>query len=219
MFHMKVLLILTTILLLFVDCSAQPKPTNESEYNSKFDYAVSATNRAFPFVFTVEVERFSGGKSWFTENTINERQAPGVERINRTTVNRGQTSVSYQVKTGLGQVYCSTDGKEWTGPQKFECPSSTTIYGPREPESSEYSVEGKVVGGQAVKVYRERLIYSAAPGKQNKPFKETLATIDSRGFFISVTNKEGSLAPEEVSLTRKQTWDFKTKMSPVTAPK
>lgn len=52
-----------------------------------------------------------------------------------------------------------------------------------------------------------------------KSFKETIATVDSRGFFIEVLNTEGTLSPRVVTLKRKQSWVLDAKFAPVVAPK
>lgn len=215
---MKFLLLIITVALLTIGSIAQSKPVTASDYNSTFQNAVSGTNRAFPFVFTVVTEEFENGKIIFSETMINERQAAGVERISRTILENGKKSSIYQLKVGFGNVYCSNDGVIWQGPQKFECSGPRRLYGHRKVESSEYSFEEKSVDGETIKVYREYVIYTPT-GNSGKGFKETLATIDSRGFFISIINNEGSLDPKSVTLVRKQLWDFKTKIKPVVAPK
>lgn len=63
------------------------------------------------------------------------------------------------------------------------------------------------------------MIYKPTNSSSVKEFKETIATIDSRGFFSSIINNEGTLNPKAVRLVRKQTWDFKTALKPVLAPK
>ena len=73
--------------------------------------------------------------------------------------------------------------------------------------------------GDKLKVYREFVVYSAAEASRKKEFKETIATIDSRGFFISIVNNEGFLDPKTVTLIRKQSWNMKTKFKAVVAPK
>lgn len=216
---MKAILLITTVVLLTINSAAQSKPTTAADYNGTFQFAVSETNRAFPFVFTVIVDEFKNGKVVLSETMVNERQAAGVERISRTILNNGTKATSYQVRAGFGNVYCSKDGVAWQGPQEFECSGPSRLYGRREAENAEYSVEDKIVDGEKVKVYREYIIYSPSQAGRGKDFKETLATIDSRGFFISILSNEGSLDPKAVTLVRKQTWDFKTKIKPVVAPK
>jgi hypothetical protein len=198
---------------------AQSKSVTASDYNSTFQNAVYETNRAFPFIFTVVTEEFDNGKVVFSETMINERQTAGVERISRTILENGKKSTIYQVKIGFGNVYCSNDGVTWHGPQKSECSGPRRLYGQREVESSQYSVEEKSIDGETVKVYREYLIYSPSQSGRGREFKETIATIDSRGFFISILNNEGRLDPKVVTLVRTQTWDFKTKIKPFVAPK
>lgn len=218
--HLQYLLVLFAIGLFAANCFAQPKPTNAADYNGTFSYAVSETNAAFPFIFTVVTEDYERGKLVATETYINERQSAGIERIIQTTVKGGQQSVSYQVRVGFGNVFCSTDGSSWEGPQKYECPRSTRRYGREQILGSEYTVEEKIEGVNNVKIYREYLTYRPANGKSSiDNFRETLATIDERGFFTSVVNIEGTLNPKTTKLIRKQTWDFKTKFKPIVPPK
>lgn len=149
---------------------------------------------------------------------VNERQAAGVERITKIIVRDGKQSVTYQVKTGFGIVYCSTDGVTWQGPQQYECSGPTRIYGRREIESAEYSVEETTVGDENVKIYREFVTYKRTEDSV-RDLKETIATIDSRGGFVSIVNREGTLDPKTINLIRKQSWDFTSKFKPIVAPK
>jgi hypothetical protein len=222
---MKTILSLAFIALAATTLSAQAKPTNAADYNGTFRYAVSETNAAFPFIFTVVTEKYSGGNLVSTETDINERQAAGIER-ETSTLKKGPTTLrSYSIMVGFGNhTYCSSDGKLWKGPQQYVCPGPdgsglVTLYGPREPESVEYSVTDKSLNGETVKVYRKYAIFPAASPNGKKSFEEETATIDSRGFFISVVDEEGTLGPKAVTLVRKQTWDFKTKFKTVVAPK
>jgi hypothetical protein len=127
---------------------------------------------------------------------------------------------------GFGNhTYCSTDGVSWTGPQEFVCPGPEgpgllrLSRGARQSESAEYSVSEESLDGKPVKIYRKYAIYPAGEPNGKKDFEEKIATIDSRGFFVSVVHIEGTLDPKVVTLARKQTWDFRTKFKPVVAPK
>jgi len=221
---MKTIISLAFIAFTALTLNGQTKPTTAADYNETFRYAVSETNAAFPFIFTVVTETFERGKLVSTETDINERQAAGIER-ETSTLKRGATTLrSYSIMVGFGNhTYCSSDGKSWKGPQQYVCPSPdgsglVSLYGPREPESVEYSVIDKSLNGETVKVYRKYAIFPAASPDGKKSFEEEIATIDSRGFFISVVDEEGTLGPKAVTLVRKQTWDFKTKFHPVVAP-
>jgi hypothetical protein len=222
---MKTIISLTLIAFAAITLTAQSKPTTEADYNGTFGYAVGETNKAFPFIFTVVTETFEGGKLVSTETDINERQAPGVERKTQTLTRGRETLRSYSVMTGFGDnTYCSTDAVSWTGPQKFVCrgpngSGSIGLYGPRTPESVEYSVTERSVGGKPVKVYRKYAIFAAKNPNGKRSFEEKIATIDSRGFLISVVGTEGILDPKTITLVRKQTWDLTTKFKPVVAPK
>ncbi len=208
-----------------VAVNAQARPTSADDYNGTFQYAVSETNAAFPFVFTVITERYSGGKLVSTETDVNERQAPGVARETKTLARDGKTLRSYSIMVGFGNgTYCSTDGISWKGPQKFVCPGPDgsgllALSRPRTPESVEYTVTDKTLGGKPVKLYRKYAVYPAATPEGKKTFEEKIATIDARGFFVSVHDTQGTLDPKATTLVRKHTWDFKTKFKPVVAPK
>ncbi|MCW5957566.1 MAG: hypothetical protein KIT61_13360 [Pyrinomonadaceae bacterium] len=210
----------TVIVALFAMISAaQSKPTTAADYDGTFNYAVSETNAAFPFIFTVVVDEFAKGKKISSDTEVNERQSEGVERTTRTIIKGGKNTASYQVSVGFGKVYCSGDGKKWRGPQQYECWGPSRLYGRREREKAGYSVEERTIGGEKIKIYREYVIYKANAGSSKKEFEETVATIDSKGFFISIVTNEGTLNPKVVSLVRKQVWDFKTSLKPVVAPK
>lgn len=216
---MKYLLAIAILASFVLSSAAQSKAITAADYKGVFQYAVSETNKAFPFIFTVVVDEFKNGKIAYSETMLDERQAAGVERITRSIVEDGKRSISNSVKVGFGKVYCSNDGTSWIGPQQYECSGPRRLYGQRDADNAEYSIEEKIVGGEKVKVYREYVIYKPIEGSQTKEFKETIATVDSHRFFISIVNNEGTLDPKVITLVRKQTWDFKTPLKPVVAPK
>ncbi|MEQ1764949.1 MAG: hypothetical protein ABL984_17610 [Pyrinomonadaceae bacterium] len=222
---MRLIIFLTLIAHAAINLNAQIKPTTAADYNGTVQYAVSETNAAFPFVFTVVTETYDRGKLVSTETDINERQAEGIDRETKTLLRGGKTLRSFSIMVGYGNnTYCSTDGRSWKGPQEFVCPGPDgsdefRIYGPRKPESVEYSVIEKSLEGNPVKVYRKYAIFAATEPNGKESFEEEIATIDSRGFFISVVDTEGTLDPKAITLIRKQTWDFETKFKPVVAPK
>lgn len=222
---MKLIIYFALIIFGAVSLNAQARPASAADYNGTFQYAVSETNAAFPFIFTVVTETYELGKLVSTKTEVNERQAQGVARETETLEKGGQTLRSYSIMVGFGEnTYCSSDGVKWRGPQEFVCPGPDgsglfALYRPRQPESVEYSVTDKSIDGKPVKLYRKYSIYAAASATGKKTFEDEIATIDSRGFFISVDNTEGTLDPKAVTLIRKQTWDFKTKFKRVTAPK
>lgn len=202
---------------------AQSRAIAKSDYDTAFGYAVRETNAAFPFTFTVITDRYKDGKVVSTETEINERQAPGVERKTTSLTKEGQTLHVYSVMVGFGtNTYCSTDGITWIGPQQFVCPGPERLlrlYGPRTPESVEYTVIDKPLNGETVKVYREYSAFAASEPKGKKEFRERTSIIDPRGFFIEILDTEGTLDPRTVTLTRKQTWKQNAKFAPVEAPR
>src|SRR3954452_5376797 len=165
---MKSLISLMLIGIAAITLNAQQKPTTAADYDGTLQHAVSETNGAFPFVFTVVTETFGpDGKLVSTETEVNERQAAGVQRETTTLKTGGNTLSSYSIMVGYGNnTYCSTDGVSWKGPQKFVCPEpdgSTMIAlrGPRKPESFEYSVTERSLDGKQVKVYPKYDLFSA----------------------------------------------------------
>jgi hypothetical protein len=222
---MKLVACFAIITFAAITLNAQPKPTTAADYNGTFQYAVSETNSAFPFVYAFVTENYQSGELVSVETQLNQRQAEGVERDART-LKRGETILrSYSVMVGFNNgTYCSTDGVKWTGPQEFVCPPPEDdgllrLSRPRQPDKVEYSVTEKSLDGKPVKIYRKYAVFSASGPNRKASFEEEIATIDSRGFFISVFTTEGTLDPKVVSLRRKQTWDFRTKFKPVVAPK
>jgi hypothetical protein len=219
---MKIIFSLLITSVLAITAYSQ-KTISKSDYDAVFKNAVSVTNAAFPFVFTVATDMHEGGKVVSTETEISERQAEGVERQVSTLIKNGNTLQSYTVMVGFGEnTYCSRDGRTWKGPQQFACPdpensAELRLYRPRTPKTAEYTVAEKKLDGKTVKVYREYNVFESSKGK--KDFMETIATVDSKGFFIEVFNTEGTLDPRVVTLTRKQTWKPNAKFAPVVAPK
>lgn len=222
---MKIIASLLLSISAAVSLNAQAKPITAAEYDSIFESAVNLTNTAFPFVYTYTSQNFEKGKLVSTETHVNERQAAGVARETKTFKEGKKTGRSYSVMTGFGNnTYCSTDGITWRGPQKFVCPGPDgtgliRLSGMREPMKIEYSGSEKTLNGKPVKIYRKYTVYLAYSDKEKDDFEEEIATIDSRGFFISVENTEGTLGPRTVTEKRKQSWDFTTKFKPVVAPK
>src|SRR5690606_8904909 len=144
------------------------------------------------------------------------------ERITTSLTTDGKTLISYQVRVEFGNVYCSTDGKSWNGPQQYECPNPKGFiraYGPTTPESVEYSVTPRSLNGQPVKVYREYAVFAPSEPGRKKNFREKVSTVDKNGFFLDILGNEGTLTPRIVTLTRKQTWTPNAKFASVEAPK
>ncbi len=213
---MKIALYAIAFFLLFNNCSAQSQIISNDEYEKVFQFAVRETNEDFPFIFKVTTESIENGKTVRTVTEINERESPGHERIKKTVIADGKETNSYQIKFGFGNVFCSNDGLSWKT-SKYECDSERMIYGPRELESVEYSVEEKTVNDKKVKIYRKYSVFS--PSEGNKEFSERISTIDSRGFFITVKDTEGIINPKTVTLRREQSWETKAKFKPIVAPK
>lgn len=206
------------LFLLFVAGSnAQSQTITKDEYDKAFRFAVSETNAAFPFVFTVTTDFFENGKIVSTVTDVNERESQGRERITRTTVADGKTTFNYQIGVGFGKNFCSEDGVKWT-PSEYECSGPVSFYGPRNSENVEYRVTEKVIKGKKVKVYRQYSVFAALIASGKKDFREKISTVDSRGFFIHIVDTEGTLDPLTIKLVRKQSWDTKTKIKPVLSP-
>ena len=219
---MKYLATLTLILLFSAISFGQPRTISKEDFDKVFRSAVTETNSAFPFLFTVVTTMYDGEKVNSTETMLNERHAAGVERIKTTWSTSDATKTVHQLKTGFGNVYCSEDGNTWTGPREFECPHPSggrRIYGPRQPESSQYTVEESVIDGKSVKIYREYLVFASSKETNSKYFQEKAATVDSGGFLLSIVGSEGALGPRTVTLTRVQTWKMNAKFDPIVAPK
>jgi hypothetical protein len=213
-----------SLLLIFtasVICSnAQAKPVTQSKYEAAIQQAVEQTNSAFPFVFTVTNDTYINGKIISSKRDVEERQAEGVERITKTTTENGIVTTRYQISTGFGNVYCSNDGRSWTGPQKYECGNGEMrLYGPETPESSEYTVAEKTLNGQKVKVYHDYSVFASSEVKGRHEFRERVSVIDSQGMLISISDTEGTLGPQTVTLKREETWILNAKFKLVEAPK
>ena len=213
---MKIVFSIFAVFLFFISSSAQSQTISRDEYEKVFRFAVSETNADFPFIFEVTTEFIENGKTVRKVTEVNERESPGHERIKRTDFADGRETNTYQVKVGFGNVFCSDDGASWVS-TKYECSSPAMFYGRREPESIEYSVTEKSVDGKQVKVYREYSVFAPSERSKKKEFREKISMIDSRGFFITVEDAEGTLDPETVTLKRKQSW-MKAKIKPVVAP-
>ena len=214
---MKITLSLFSIFLCVVTSNAQTRTISKDEYEKVFELAVKKTNEAYPVIFRVTTVFIENGKTVRRVNDLNENESPLHHRIRRTTVANGRTTNKYQVSVGFGNVFCSDDAVSWT-PSKYECTNPVIVYGRRETESIEYSVSVKSRKGKRVKVYREYSVFAPAEGSSKKDFRKTVSTIDSRGFFVTVINIEGTLNPRVVTLVRKQSWVTKAKIKPVVPP-
>ncbi|MBK6750714.1 MAG: hypothetical protein IPG67_12100 [Acidobacteria bacterium] len=180
-----------------VFAAAQSKSISQEDYESAHRYALSETNGRFPFVHTFTSEIFENEKMIASSTHVTERQGEGLERQTFTNTENGKTTRSYQLRTGFGDnVYCSTDGKVWTGPQKYECPRSIRIYRPRTPISVEYSLTEKTVAGKKVKEYRKFEVYGG-DGK-GAEFDEEIALIDADGLFISTIHTMGNVQSKQI---------------------
>lgn len=212
---MKVALSLVAIFLFFINTTAQSRIVSKDEYEKIIEFAVSETNDAFPVIFTVTTKFIQNGKTIRTVTDFEENQSLLHRRIKRTIVAGGRTTNRYQVSAGIGNVFCSDDGVSWK-PSKYECWGPVRVYGAREP--IKYSVTVKSIKRKKVKVYREYSIFAPFEGNKKKEFQVRVSTIDSRGFFKTVVDCEGTLDPRTVTLIRKQSWVTKAKIKPVVAP-
>ena len=214
--------LIAIFLFIIITASAQSRTISKIEYEKVFQFAVEKTNAAYPVIFKVTTDFIEKGKRIRTVTDLTENDSLSQRRIKRTIIAEGHKTNTYQVSVGSGEVFCSDDGLSWkpSEPAKSECFGSVSIYGPRDIESIKYSVTVKRVKGKRVKVYRE---YSVFPPwewskSKKKEFRETVATIDSRGFFRTVVATEGTLDPRTVMLIRKQAWVTKARIRPIVPP-
>ena len=212
---MKITLSLITTLFFITNLIAQSQTISKDEYERVFQFAVRETNADYPHIFKVVTNTIENDKTISTTTEINENESPGHYRIKRTVLAEGKETTSYQITFGFGNVFCSKDGVSWKS-SKYECDGERIIFGRREPESVEYSITENTLNGKKVKVYREYSIFASSDG--NKTFKEKSSIIDSRGFFLTVVDIEGTLSPKLITFKREQSWVIKAKFKPVVAP-
>jgi len=210
---------LIAIFLFIVTSSAQSRTIGKDKYEKVFEFAVSKTNGFYPVIFKVTTRFIENGKTFHTVTDLIENESLLNRRIIRTTVAGGRTTNKYQVTVGA-KVFCSDEGVSWKEPSKYECWSPVSIYGPRDALSIEYNVTVKWVKGKRVRVYREYSVFAPWEweGSKKKDFRETVSTIDSRGFFTTVVDTEGTLGPRTVKLIRKQSWVTKARIKPIVPP-
>lgn len=214
---MKFLLSIAVISLFFICSNAQTQKIGKDEYDAVFQNAVRITNADYPFIFTVVTEYIEKGKTIRTVTEVTEAEAEGFERIKTTETAKGKATNQYQIRVGFGNVFCSDDGKKWTRSQ-YECGSLRTIFGRRETESVEYSVTEQTINGKKVKVYREYTVFASATGNKTKSYNEKISTIDSRGFFLSVVDTNGTINPKTTERLMKQSWTMKAEIAPIVEP-
>lgn len=215
---MKIAISFIAIFILAVSSYAQSRTISKDEYDEVFRFAVSSTNTDYPFISKGTTSFIERGKTVRTETEVRENEASGFYRIKRTVLANGRETNKYQLTVGYGNVYCSDDKVNWTL-SKYECPAERMIYGYREAESTEYSVTEKSVNGKKVKVYREYSVFAPSKGNKSKEFNEKISTIDSRGYFITVIDTEGTLNPKTVTRITEDSWITQAKIEPVVAPK
>lgn len=214
---MKITLFFAVIFLFIVNSFAQSRTITKDEYDQAFQIAVTKTNADYPLIFKVKTSIIENGKTVRTVTEVNENEAAGRYRIKRSVLADGRETNKYQLTVGFGNVFCSDDGANWKS-SKYECEGNRVIFGPSEAESVEYSVTEKSVKDKQVKVYREYSIFASSEGTP-KTYEETISTMDSRGYFITVIGTEGTLNPKTVTLIREQSWIPQAKIEPVVAPK
>lgn len=215
---MKITVSFIAIFLFVVTSYAQSKTISKDEYDTAFRFAVTETNADYPVILKVRTTYLENGKTVGTVTDITENEAPGVSRNKKTEVEDGKETNQYQINAGYGKVFCSEDGVSWK-PSQYECVSIRMIRGRRDTVSIEYSFTEKIVKGKKVKIYREYSVFSSSERNNKKEFQEKISTIDSRGFFITVVDTEGTLNPRTVSIKREQSWVTKAKIKPIVAPK
>jgi len=214
---MKIAFSIVAIFFFFITSNAQSRTISNDEYEKVFQFAVSETNANYPVIFKVVTTFIENGKSIRTVTDANENESEEYSRSKTTILAKGKETNKYQVTVGFGNVFCSDDGVSWK-PSKYECSNPVMLYGRREAESIEYTVTEKSVEGKQVKVYREYSVFAPSEASKKKEFREKVSTIDSRGFFITVEDTEGTLDPKKITLTRKQSWITKAKIKPVVSP-
>jgi len=215
---MRILSIITFTLVIAFAALAQSTPISAEEYDKAFQYALTETNQRFPFVHTFTSQTYKDGSLISDSVHVAERQSSGVEKQTFTTAENGKKTVTYQLRTGYGNnVFCSSDGKSWTGPQIYECPRSIRVYRPDIPSSTEYSVEEKTVDGKKLKAYRKFDVFGTDPSMQT--FSEKIALISSDGLFVSTTQTMGKLSGKTIDTKLTNSWNLNVKFSPINAPK
>jgi hypothetical protein len=214
---MKILLSIIAIFLFLSSSNAQMQTISQDEYEKVIQFAVSETNADYPVIFKVITNIIENGKTVRSETVVVEKESVSHHKSKRTILKDGKETNKYQITAGFGNVFCSDDGVKWT-PSQYECPKDVLLYGPREAESTEYSVTTKSIKGKQIKIYRRYLVFAPFTEGKKKTFRERVSTIDSRGFFITVEDTEGTLDPKTVTLTRKQSWITKAKINPIVAP-
>jgi len=214
---MKVILPLVSVCLFISPANAQSRRISKAQYEKVFQSAVSKTNAAYPVIFKVTANFIENGKIIRRVTDLNENQSLVHYRLKRTIIASGRRTNKYEVSVGVDKVFCSDDAASWT-PSTHECFGPISVYGGREPESVRYSVTAKWLKGKSVKVYRKYSGFGPLGEDEKKDFRETVSTINSRGFFITVVDTEGTLNPRTVTLRRKQSWVTKARIKPVVSP-
>lgn len=214
---MKVLLPLIVACLFISTANSQSRRISKARYERVIKLAISKTNDAYPVVFKVTTNFIENGKIIRTVIDFNENESGARNRLKRTTISEGRRTNQYQVSPGADMNFCSDDGVSWKT-TKNQCFGPVSIYGPREVETSEYSVRTKWVKRKRVNVYLEYSVFAPYEGEQKREFQERVSTIDSRGFFTTVVDTEGTLTPKKVTLRRKQYWVTNARIKPVVPP-
>lgn len=214
---MSTLRTLTLFVMLAAPIFAQRTPLSAEQYDKAFEFALTETNQRYPFIHTFTSQSFGNGEVISDSVQIAERQAPGVERQTFIRTRDGETEKSYQLRIGFGNnVFCSSDGKSWTGPQTNECPRSIIVYRPDSPYSAEYSVELMSINRKKVKAYRKFEVFGTDLATQT--FSEEVALIGSDGLFISNTVTKGNLKTRVIGTKLTNSWKLNAKFDPIVVP-
>ena len=214
---MKTALSLFAIFLFLITSSAQSRTISKNQYEKDFEFAVAHTNAAYPVILKVTTIFIENGKRVRTVTELMESDARSNRRIKRTDIAGGRTTNKYQVAVGFSEIFCSDDGVSWK-PSHGECFNAVSIYGSRKLESANYSGIVKLQKGKKVRVYRAYSVFAPYEGSTKREFRKTISTIDSRGFFLTVVDTEGTLDPRTVTLIRKESWVTRAKIKPIVSP-
>jgi len=215
---MKITRSLILLLLAAIAAYAQGKRITADEYDKSFQFAVAETNAAYPVILTIRKDQFQNGTIARSVVEVVEKQSEGFERIRKSVFQDGVLTEKYQLMVGFGNVYCSENGSTWKGPSPDTCPAPESVSGPRDPESVVCTVGEGSVAGEKVKIYQKHSVFFPTTLNGKKEFRDQVAWIDSKGFFINVVDSEGTLDPKSYSLTRLETWVTKAKIKPVVTP-
>jgi hypothetical protein len=213
---MKVIQTLVLLLLFVGGSHAQTRNIDWPKYWDAVDSALRKTEGAYPYIETTVIAEFENGKPTVTTTYVSEHESHQRFRTKAVIVFDKRETYRHQIALSYVDYYCSEDGIEWKVSRSGCFDLIIALPGA---ETTNLSVSEAKMDGKEVKVFRRSQTLKVFHGPEINRFRDTVITVDSGGFLLTMETAEGTIVPKTIMRTSKQSWVTQAKIEPVVAPK